>query len=1272
VVYQAWDRVERSTVALKVLRFNEADSLYRFKKGFRSLADLRHPNLVQFYELHSIDGLFFFSMELICGVDFLEALRGPAHQRRPPDFDTIRQATWQLARGLQTVHESGRLHRDIKPPNVLVLPRAAGEPWNGSEVKLLDFGLVAELELGRRSLPGVGQLIGTPAYMAPELANGDPGGPAGDWYGVGVMLYQALTGELPFGGSLVQILTRKQRGANRQELREAVEDLPADLEEICVRLLQPVPEQRLPGEELLELLEGWDLEGAAEAAVAREGAPATPDDGAGSSAIEALTSGLTASAQLDLASLTSGSSSASRRARRVLRRQEGSGPAAERATFVGRRDLIGALAEAYEDSRDQLAMVHLKGPSGIGKSALLRRFLSLVEERDESAVALYGRCYVQESVPYKALDSLIDALSRHLAALADDEVRDLLPAHLPALVRLFPVLSRVSEIASALRVVGPEDVAAPHALRQQAVAALRSLLSALGQRQTLVLAIDDLQWGDLDSLLLLEELFKAPELPRLLWIGAYRSEDEASSDFLQQLAAQRKMLAARGVRVKDLEVRRLEVADAEELVLTTLGGQVILGEREIAELLRDAAGSPLYLSELARFRAEMALPRAFGQGRQDEPAATAVRVRDLILLRVAPLSPAARCLLEVVAVAGKPIDLAVARQAAGLVAEGQAVLAELRTGRLIRVASAGGHDEIEAYHDRVREAVAYAMPADALRERNHQLALALEATGRADPETLAVLFQATAEEDRARRYVVEAARRAAETLAFERAARLYRLVLELLPATSDDRSGLQVQLAHALANSGRGHDAAETYLQAVGGSGLLDPLEMQRNAAEQLLISGHIDRGLAVLRHVLRTVDLQLSKESWHSLLALWLLRWRLRWRGFGFVERPEADVDPKLLRRIDVCWAVEIGLCQVDVLRSAEFHARHLLLALQAGEPQRIARGLAMEVFFGAMEGLDPAATLEKARSIAGKVEGHYAASLTEMAAGMVACSRGEWRRAHRRLSRAEDQLRENRQGMVWERDTVYQFHSIALLNLGRWPELFERFPKLMAHARSQGDLYLEVHLRHWVESLRLLAEDQPEAAQEVLDGGQSGWSSQGFHLQHFGRLIAQTRVALYLNDGQMAWDLVELSWPELERSMIQRIEMVHVQSLDLRARCALAAAGQSRGPARLRLLKVAAEAADKLAGIRSSWAQALRFSVSAGIALLQGHPAAARQALLDAEPNYAASEMTIHAATVRYRLGCLVGRGQDMAAAELVDLGIAKPSSMANILLPGPWAGA
>jgi eukaryotic-like serine/threonine-protein kinase len=553
VVYQAFD-VERGVeVALKTVERLDPRAIYLLKREFRSLADLSHPNLVTLHELVSAHGHWFFTMELVDGVDFLSYVWGePSHidpQTLPVDrawfeisrpevrsalgttpqaIGRLKAALSQLVEGVLAVHESGKLHRDIKPSNVLVAP--------GGRVVLLDFGLITDRERGESGASMDHLVVGTADYMSPEQAASKPLTPASDWYSVGTMLYHALTGVLPFTGRPLQILLAKQETVPPPP-RELAPEVPPELDALCCELLRRDPGARPDGPSLLERLGGG---GGAIAAVGR----------------------------------TSSSS------------------AGRGAPFVGRDPELAELWRAFEEARLGYAtLVHVRGGSGIGKTHLVRRFLQEVAAREE-ATLLAGRCCERESVPYKALDSLIDALSRHLTMLPPAQAKASLPADMQALVRVFPVLRRVE--AATLEPWRPIDVSSPQELRRRASLALCELLTRLTEQQPVVIHLDDLQWGDVDSASLLEDLVSAASPPAVLLIASYRSEDVERSPFLQALRGPARGMRRRA-RVHVLELAPLSREESQLLAAQLVNDRDAAHTPQVAALALESGGNPFFL-----------------------------------------------------------------------------------------------------------------------------------------------------------------------------------------------------------------------------------------------------------------------------------------------------------------------------------------------------------------------------------------------------------------------------------------------------------------------------------------------------------------------------------------------------------------------------------------------------------------------------------------------------------------------------------------------------
>jgi hypothetical protein len=599
----------------------------------------------------------------------------------------------------------------------------------------------------------------------------------------------------------------------------------------------------------------------------------------------------------------------------------------------------------------------------------------------------------------------------------------------------------------------------------------------------------------------------------------------------------------------------------------------------------------------------------------------------------------------------------------------------LRAHRLIR-SNGGDQQQVEIYHDRIRETVLAHLDGDTVRQHHVGLATVLEQSGQADPEILGIHLEGAGDLIRAARYYVAAADHAAETLAFDRAAKLYRHALQLhLPTNPEELRRLQTQLGDALANAGRGAAAAETYRMAASDALAADSLELRRRAATQLLISGRVDDGVALLRSVLADVGLKLPETPRG---ALWSLLWRraqLWFRGTSFRPYAASDVPRAVLRLVDICWCAGLGLSAVDPIRGFDFQTRSLLLALRAGEPYRIACGLAMEGVHVATGGRPKAQhaakLLESAEALAKQIGNPHALGLVSMAKGLAAYLQGYWQRAQELCDQAEAILRERCTGVAWELDTAQIFAVYALYFQGDLAEHRLRLMRVLQEASQRGDLYVPLHLGTFNLPFVRMVADAPEQARQELDSLLRQWAG-GFHVEHINGNNRQVEIDLYMGHGRQAWERLAWYWPALSNSLLLRIQHLRIYSWHLRARAALAAAWEGGSRADARFLRSARRDATRLEREQVVWARAAAHLVRAGICVISEQARAAVTHLRAALDGLENSNMKLYAAVTRRRLGQILGaqEGQrliDQAESWMNEQGIANPARMSALLAPG-----
>lgn len=1078
---------------------------------------------------------------------------------------------------------------------------------NDERVVLLDMGLVSHFNSNQSRRSQRGQLAGTLEYMAPEQGRGELLTPAADWFAVGVVLYEALARQLPWPDPGGQHIGSERP---RRALEECVPGIPEPLSRLVMDLLERDPALRPSHSQVVARLE-----------------------------------------ELEFDHVSQVPSVATR----------------QRVPLIGRGAELARLGKAFEECATTSRIVCVSGVSGIGKTALVERFVEEIEQNEQGLV-FRSRCHHRELIPYKAVDGLVDHVSRHLVKLPMRELEKILPRNLPELARVFPVLERVRVFAPTLAHVasgrGSElepglMTNAENRAQRAAFTCLRELLGRLAATRRVVLWVDDIQWSDLDSVRLLKALLRTAS--PILFVFSYRGDDRSRS------AALKSLLGHIAENEPAERVHYVEVSPLGDDELEVLAGELLEGSTWGAEAAARAAhsaqGNPFFLRELVRELGD----------RTTSPRSLERNVAELILERVARLPAEAREVLELVCVAGGPLAEHVARRT--LLDRGDLSLSLLQNQSLLRVAPVGGSRGLDVYHDKVREAIHEALDSEQRRGLHAKLAQLLESIEDPDPHLLVHHFLMAEQPEKAAVAAQAAADRAREILAFELEASLVERALDL-GAWAGEHWRARERIARALSNAGRGADAAKAFADAALGLERVSPgdpniARLRLAGAEHLLRSGFLDRGLEAMCEVMRLAGLPYPKSTWGGLA--WALANRPR-AQFHKERRKKylASPNDSHSRDLEMLWSAGVGLSAFFPMRAMEFQVRHSILAYKSGNAAHVARALSTEAVFLALEATEKstreadALQLEAVR-VSERAGNDSASMHIAMNGTAIALFTGRPLQVAEQAHRVTELGRESG-GIGWEQVNTRMFALSALGLLGEINELRDRQAEAMEEARERDDQYGLACYSVGFPAMAWLVDDEVDRLRSYAERARERMPPTT-PLHHLA-VLSLAQAELYQGRPERANQLVNDNAELLRRSLNLRIAFLRVENNHLLACVNAAVAAVTSGKQQQQALGAAAAQTKSLRAERMEYAVYFADAIDASLAAIRGERDLATELLERAALGLSTRHLAMHAAACRYQLATKLGGEQHRARANtwFDSNGVLRPDQLCSTLIPFP----
>jgi tetratricopeptide (TPR) repeat protein len=506
-VYRVEDTKVNEEIALKLIKPEisvDRNTIERFRNELKIARRIAHRHVCRMFDLGEDGGTHYITMEYVPGEDLKNLLRRVGRL----DTDTIVKIGRQICGGLSEAHRLGVVHRDLKPANIMIDKEG--------NARIMDFGIARSLRT--EGVTGSGIMIGTPQYMSPEQAEAGEIDHRSDIYSLGILLYEMVTGAVPFVGDSALSIAMKHKTEAPADPRELNPKAPGELCGLILKCLEKDREQRFQGSEEL----------VSEFRNIQEGLPTTTG--------------------IHLPQPPA-----------FMREGEGD-VEPEGPVFVAREEELCRLQDLAEKAlAGSGRVVFVKGEAGCGKTALIQEFARRAQEQHPDLIVAGGKCNAHTGIgdPYLPFIELLGLLTGDVAAKWDAGIitrehavrlwqltphatlaiwehgQDLIDTFVPgaALVERAQAASTVflNWLEKLKKAVERKSALPADSKLQQSslFAQYTRVLQALSGRQPLLLVLDDLQWIDAGSASLLFHLGRSISGTRILIVGAFRSDEVA-------------------------------------------------------------------------------------------------------------------------------------------------------------------------------------------------------------------------------------------------------------------------------------------------------------------------------------------------------------------------------------------------------------------------------------------------------------------------------------------------------------------------------------------------------------------------------------------------------------------------------------------------------------------------------------------------------------------------------------------------------------------------